>query len=57
MFSSKVVSIFFFNRHQSDVFHTYQVLKDRGFDDDHVIIMAVFAKFFCVNLFFIFLKK
>ncbi|KAA6358283.1 MAG: putative vacuolar processing enzyme, partial [Streblomastix strix] len=27
-------------RHQSDVFHAYQVLMDKGFDSEHVILMA-----------------
>ncbi|KAK2964772.1 putative Vacuolar-processing enzyme beta-isozyme 1 [Blattamonas nauphoetae] len=27
-------------RHQSDVYHAFQILKNTGFDDDHLIVMA-----------------
>jgi legumain len=30
-------------RHQSDVFHAFKLLSERGFDSDHLVCMAVFC--------------
>jgi legumain len=38
-------------RHQSDVFHAFKLLSERGFDSDHLVCMAVSFIIFCKKSF------